>query len=49
MTYHKNQNRWELHNNHFNLKSVDRGQEFIITNNNVVEWAIDLILRSKKF
>lgn len=49
MTYHENQKLWKLHNNHCILKSVGRGQEFIITNNdNVIEWAIDLILNGKK-
>jgi len=49
MTYHENQKRWKLHNNHCILKSVGRGQEFIITNNdNVIEWAIDLILNGNK-
>jgi hypothetical protein len=49
MTFHENQKRWELHNNHCILKSVGRGQEFVITeNDNVIEWAKNLILNGKK-
>lgn len=45
MTYHANKNRWvELNKKFCQLKSVCRGQEFIISENKDVEkWAIELI------
>lgn len=49
MTYHENQKLWKLHSNNCILKSVGRGQEFIITNNdNVIEWAISHIINGEK-
>lgn len=45
MTYHTNKNRWVRLNEEFcQLKSVCRGQEFVISENKDVEkWAIELI------
>ena len=45
MTYHSNKNRWsELNDNFCQLKSVYRGQEFVIyENKNIEKWAIELI------
>jgi hypothetical protein len=45
MTYHTNKNRWIRLNEEFcQLKSVCRGQEFVISENKDVEnWAIELI------
>lgn len=45
MTYHTNKNRWMKLNEEFcQLKSVCRGQEFVVSENKDVEnWAIELI------
>lgn len=49
MTFHGNQQLWELHDGHCILHSVFKGQEFIIAgNNSVVEWVKDIILKDKK-
>lgn len=48
MTYHTNKNRWiYLNNKYCQVKSVYRGQEFVITENKDVEqWAIKLIKKN---
>lgn len=45
MTYHTNKNRWtDLNSEYCQVKSVYRGQEFVISENkNVEQWAIELI------
>ena len=45
MTYHTNKNRWvKVDENFCQLKSVCRGQEFVISESKDVEqWAIELI------
>ena len=45
MTYHTNKNRWtDLNSEYCQVKSVCRGQEFVISENkNVEQWAIELI------
>ena len=49
ITYHEDQKRWELHDDHCKLNSVPRGQEFIITgNNNAVDWVKGIIIKNKK-
>lgn len=49
ITYHGNQQLWELHDDYCILHSVFKGQEFIMTgNDSVIEWAKDLIRIDKK-
>ena len=45
MTYHTNKNRWtDLNSEYCQVKSVYRGQEFVISENkNIEQWAIELI------
>ena len=50
LSYHSNINRWKLFEDHTELKTVGRGQEFIIdieTNEQAISWVHDIIESSK--
>ena len=45
LSYHKKQERWELHNNHVILKTARRGQEFVFDTKDypeAIDWLNDL-------
>lgn len=47
MTYHTDMKRWTIKEDHCLLKCVDRGQEFILSENSDIEhWAKELILHN---
>lgn len=47
MTYHPNMNRWQMQEDCCILKSVCRGQEFIVSeNSDVTNWAKEIILNN---
>lgn len=48
MTFHSNPKLWSLNKNHCELKTVGRGQEFVVKNSQeVIKWAKDLISNNK--
>lgn len=51
MGYHHNQNRWSIGNSQTILKTVAKGQEFVISKdpeNRILNWAISLIERNSR-